>query len=1680
MYLRNISWVLQTKKNPYPKNEVTESEFNIQKAEEDYSYQIGIKEGEALKKGKKKVYLAAKVKGSAMIGSEIYYIPLTISLTEQKPKVTYEQNAIQTFYKDSTGNLTVMSEDAQVKSVSFIPNTKAGKAGLEAIAVDGVANQLMIIPNDCLKNEYTEKFNNKGNLLISFEGYKENANILVKNFKLAADKTKPVISKDYDTVKIYTDISTKAKLTMYSNGEVIMPSNGYTVSWKDEKTKSKDAFSYEQSESDGTIEITSISAKSGTLDLKIASDAWNDVILSSTKINVEKAPKVKVSTNKVVLNQAVGTQMLQPITVSVDGNSNIDITDIKLLPIKEADTEMLDNISQTFDETTTSIMLALKEGVLLEKDYKDNYKLVATLERNQRQVEVSSNIQLQIAIEEPVVTVKSSKFIDSVKRENTYVLCTPKFENIAGAIKAVSLEGTYKNHFVATYVDAPNNKGQVIIKAKSSSGGKNYVLRAGDVYKFKLNFTLDNGQCLKSNEFKVPVKQSKLAVKSDVKNMNLYGSLEGKAYGKVIQFAVSNIKTEEINAIELSSFQDVFAFDYMGNGKGLLYIKDVDKFSGQKSYNLKFNVNTVNTLIGGNVAAVTVKIKNKPVKLSAYDSQKKIFGLYTDNLVYDDDTGVYCIVEKIDKLAGKVNRGYEVSDASYVITDDRNHELISGEFDATGEWEITKLAFLFGGNILILSGTLPDGSIVKEEYTIYNMTNENIGELDTKDDDADGLVNYLEIYYDCDKNDADTDNDGLNDYTECVEINTNPCLVDTDDNGITDFDEDADGDGISNGKEVDLGTKPHDVDSDADTLADGDELNKYGTSPVKADTDGDRVDDNVEVEIGTNPLTADTAFDVTEEVEGNPNVGAVPGVEVLDLKADQVETLEIAPVTAIDNPLLSSTIPGFMGSAYNFEVDGTFENATITFAYSDALLEDDKSAVPTIYYYNEETQALEEVPGQTISNHQVSVPVTHFSTYILLNKTEYQTVWENDVRKPSEDGSGVASIDIAFVIDDSGSMSGNDNANLRISLTQGFLDELRDVDRAAAIRFTSASTILSSFTTDKEAVKESLIANSSGGTDIKSGINSALNEFDKIKTEDDSRISKIMFVLTDGDDGYSNSAYDEYIDIAIENSIKIYTVGLGSPNEDKLKYIAEASGGKYYYATSVSDLEECYEDIEEEVVADVTDSNGDGISDYYTQKICDGDLTTATGYNPFAGMSYETIQKNADYDGDGLKNGEEIEVCATIYGAYIRMNSDPLRKYSDFDTYNDYEEKQQGTDPMNANVFIKKSNVDYLTNDTNFVADNYRIQYNDNFLTQAGVWIGNGIGINSKTETARDMLLSYMSDLNEGEGAYCEDEMWLISAYSWLTGARDNVSKGVDISKFKTSDAPATKTLLENSVTGINNAMDKLVELSGREGTNAKASQIMQGAATHYNNLVSHLPDLDKTVKVIDKAGDILGIVGYVVTAADIINGAFAYHADVAAHMEMLQENIYILDYIIGESQNSFVVAGAKELRGSLESDRDLVLHTLKTFAISAGTTIAVEAVKAAIGSVVPYGTAAMIILDLTDAIFQISDMSERFVQVYTIAEAAHILAAHVKADIASQRTISCNFGQIYVISPNNKVLSKNRIHNLASARYLEELTMKETDDEIKWWTAWIYREKWYDGDKIDSNLVRTKALRQS
>lgn len=537
-----------------------------------------------------------------------------------------------------------------------------------------------------------------------------------------------------------------------------------------------------------------------------------------------------------------------------------------------------------------------------------------------------------------------------------------------------------------------------------------------------------------------------------------------------------------------------------------------------------------------------------------------------------------------------------------------------------------------------------------------------------KDTDGDSVSDAVEAILGTDPGKADTDEDGLPDDVEYA-IGTDPTLADSDGNGIKDGDEDSDGDGLTNLEELRTGTMPGDDDTDDDGISDADELNQYKTDPLKKDTDGDGANDGWEIQHGYDPLKAEGEFKVSESSSDGK---VTAGVELL-LTGSQISTLEVRE--AEDPLLLNDSVPGYIGAAYDFSVDGSFEQATISFTFDESLLEDE-SFVPAIYYFNEETQLLEKLET-VVEGNTASAVVTHFSTYILLNQTEFNKVWETEI-KPPDYTSEYTGIDVVFVIDSSGSMTTNDPHGLRLMAAEEFVSKLGDNDRAAVVDFDDYAKLRQEFTSDHNLLNLAINSvDSSGGTSLGVGMKKALDQFTSSSYTRKDAYKYIIF-LTDGEGPYNTS----FTTTAKNNNITVYTIGLGSGvQESVLKGIADGTGGKYYFASSADTLLDIYDEVSVETIDYSTDSNGDGISDYFTKLLCDGTLKLGTGMNtPFYGLDYDTVQNaGADYDNDGLTNGEELVVkyVEALNQVYIWLRSDPTSPDSDYDGIDDKDEIDQ-------------------------------------------------------------------------------------------------------------------------------------------------------------------------------------------------------------------------------------------------------------------------------------------------------------------------------------------------------------------------------------------------------------------
>ena len=197
-------------------------------------------------------------------------------------------------------------------------------------------------------------------------------------------------------------------------------------------------------------------------------------------------------------------------------------------------------------------------------------------------------------------------------------------------------------------------------------------------------------------------------------------------------------------------------------------------------------------------------------------------------------------------------------------------------------------------------------------------------------------------------------------------------------------------------------------------------------------------------------------------------------------------------------------------------------------------------------------------------------------------------------------------IDIVMAIDVSASMLAKDLKPNRLEALKNVAAEFingRPNDRIGLVEYAGESYTKTPITSDKGIVLRSLSSiryNTiiEGGTAIGMGLATSVNRLKDSKAK-----SKVIILLTDG---VNNSGFIDprmASDLAVEYGIKTYTIGLGTngmalspiaikPNgqfqygrvqveidEELLKEIAQATGGKYFRATNNKKLKEIYKEI---------------------------------------------------------------------------------------------------------------------------------------------------------------------------------------------------------------------------------------------------------------------------------------------------------------------------------------------------------------------------------------------------------------------------------------------------------------------------------------------------------------------
>ena len=179
-------------------------------------------------------------------------------------------------------------------------------------------------------------------------------------------------------------------------------------------------------------------------------------------------------------------------------------------------------------------------------------------------------------------------------------------------------------------------------------------------------------------------------------------------------------------------------------------------------------------------------------------------------------------------------------------------------------------------------------------------------------------------------------------------------------------------------------------------------------------------------------------------------------------------------------------------------------------------------------------------------------------------------------------------IDIVMSLDTSGSMRqiGFDRSNVeknRWNVVSEIVDDFiakRINDNISLVVFGSAVMTASPLSFDKRALSQILshldIGVAGDKTALVDSVASSVNMLKESKAK-----SKVLILLTDGEDTASQIPLKVVQDMAKKYEVKIYTIGIGRFNGFLLDSLADATGGKSFSARSKDDLEEIYKTIDE-------------------------------------------------------------------------------------------------------------------------------------------------------------------------------------------------------------------------------------------------------------------------------------------------------------------------------------------------------------------------------------------------------------------------------------------------------------------------------------------------------------------
>jgi tight adherence protein B len=179
-------------------------------------------------------------------------------------------------------------------------------------------------------------------------------------------------------------------------------------------------------------------------------------------------------------------------------------------------------------------------------------------------------------------------------------------------------------------------------------------------------------------------------------------------------------------------------------------------------------------------------------------------------------------------------------------------------------------------------------------------------------------------------------------------------------------------------------------------------------------------------------------------------------------------------------------------------------------------------------------------------------------------------------------GQSSVPVGVVLVIDTSGSMAGAPLAAAQVA-AKAFIAQARPEDRIAIVGFADASTVLSGFTNNKDALNSTIDSlTADGETSFNDAVVQGIGLFAQ---QGAAQFLPNMIVLTDGDDTASTASLEEAAGAVAASGVRVFGVALESAdfNPDPVEQVVTAGNGLFLSTPNPEQLSGLYGEISREI-----------------------------------------------------------------------------------------------------------------------------------------------------------------------------------------------------------------------------------------------------------------------------------------------------------------------------------------------------------------------------------------------------------------------------------------------------------------------------------------------------------------